>query len=217
MARVARHRRPLRAASRHPSDHLEGRARRAAAAGRPRPDRRDAGRRGLPHPSLLAAAAGLAALAARPRDGDPEMRLGRGRLAALAHGGPVPAVEVRRRRQRRRVESGEAPPKTRPLRFRRVATCRSISSGCARRIPSGSSRSPSDPAACGLSAASRSAAGSSRRWSRAGRSISFRAETELDFDPQTFQQAAGLTSTTTTATSSISSASPMTHRTGHAC
>ena len=46
------------------------------AAGRSWPDRRDAGRPDLSHASLLASAARHAALAARSRDGDPEMRLG---------------------------------------------------------------------------------------------------------------------------------------------
>ena len=68
----------------HPSVHLltvEGRARGGAAARRTWPDRRNAGRTGLSHPPLLAAAEGREALAARARDRDPEMRLGRRRLA----------------------------------------------------------------------------------------------------------------------------------------
>ena len=71
MARSRDDRRPLRAA---PATRIlitvEGRARRAAAARRPRPDRRDAGRRGLPHASLRPPAAGRRAArrsAARPR------------------------------------------------------------------------------------------------------------------------------------------------------
>ena len=60
-------------------------------------------------------------------------------------------------------------------------------------MSTGSSRSPPARAGCACSPASRSARGSSRRSSRAGRSISlYRAETELDFQPSTFQQAAGL-------------------------
>ena len=92
------------------SDHLEGCAGRGAAARRPWPDRRDAGRRDLSHASLLAAAAGHAALAARPRDGDPEMRLGRRRLAAAGawrHG-------AGRSRCRRRSGATAEPQRRRP-------------------------------------------------------------------------------------------------------
>ena len=91
-----------------PSPDLEGCARGAASARRTRTDRRDGGRTGLPHPSLLKAAQRPQALAARARDGNPEMRLGRGRLALSRPGRPGP----RRRRPGpvRRPEQAAARP-----------------------------------------------------------------------------------------------------------
>ena len=98
MARSRTHRRALRAAPERTSDHRQGRAGRAAAARRPRaivetPDGRSI------RPPLLAAARRPAALAARARDGDPEMRMARRRLALSGAGRPGRPRSTSRRRR----------------------------------------------------------------------------------------------------------------------
>ena len=137
----------------------------------------------------LAATAGTEALAARPRDGDPEMRLGRGRLAAAWH-------MVRwcpRSRCRRRLMQSLLQTTPKPATTSMRPTCRSISSGCARPFRSASSRWPTGPAICVLFG--RESIGSffeQALVARRQQHFEFRAETELDFAPDTFQQAAGL-------------------------
>ena len=125
---------------------------------------------------------GLTALAARPRDRDPEMRLGRRRLAAARR----TAARCRRStcpRRQRPIEPAPQPAELR-VRFRRAQSCRSISSGCARPIPSGSSRSPSGPAACASSAANRIGSWFDQALvARRQEHLAFRAETELRFSP----------------------------------
>ena len=107
----------------------------------------------------------------------------------LVEGGQVPAVEV----------ASPFPTRCEPraplaaLRILSPRRCRSISNGCARRTRTGSFRSPPAPAGSGSSAAS-----SIGSWfeqaliARRQEHFAYRAETELEFEPSTFQQAAGL-------------------------
>ena len=81
MARAKKIDGPYELHPRTPPHNLEGRARSETAARRARPDRRDARRPNLSYASLFAAVAKAAPLAARPRDGDPKVRLARRRLA----------------------------------------------------------------------------------------------------------------------------------------
>ena len=124
--------RPLRAAPRHASSDLEGCARRAAAARRPRPDRRDARRRSLPHPPLRPAARrGLRRSPLGRETAIQNCVWGEDGWLRLAHGGLVPAVEVPAPARRARARA-------RPRRSSTASTarrCRSISSGCARPYP----------------------------------------------------------------------------------
>ena len=123
----------------HPDIHLitsKDAPERRAAARRPRPDRRDAGRRFLSHASMLAAAAGHAALAARARDGDPEMRVGRGWLAAARRWLPPCRQSRSKHRGRWRRSSGRMPCATTSP----ATACPPIFNGCARRCRDASSR-----------------------------------------------------------------------------
>ena len=81
---LAKDRRAVRIASRHPRPDVAPSPGRRTAAGRPRRSRRDAGRRDLHGLSLRPTAAQPRPLHARPRDGHSEDDLGRGRLAAHA-------------------------------------------------------------------------------------------------------------------------------------
>ena len=88
---------------------------------------------------------GLAALAARARDGAAEMRLGRGRLA-------LPRARrsyARRRRPRSSRKRGAAEAEDGARRVFAPPDCRSSSSGCARPTPNASSRSRRGPAIFG--------------------------------------------------------------------
>ena len=108
----------------------------------------------------------------------------------LAQGGQVPAVDVPA--PFRRPEQA-AKPRAGPIRSPRTPACRSISSGCGRRIPSASFPFPLAPAGCASIA--RESIGS---WfeqalvARRQEHFAYRAETELDFYLDAFQQAAGL-------------------------
>ena len=107
----------------------------------------------------------------------------------LAHGGSAPAADHRRPRRCR-------PRRCAPPRRARTSTrrrCRSTSSGCARRSPRSCSASPRGPAICACSAARR--IGSPFRQALVARrqqAHCFSARTLMEFEPDHYQQSAGL-------------------------
>ena len=164
-------------------------SRRAAAEGGARRSRRDAEWRDVDRVSLRPAAAQSRAMHARSRDGDPADGVGRRRLAAHDRRRADPAAHAARARSAGARVSGCA--RARPTSTTR--RCRSTSSGCARRIPRSCSASRRVPVICGCTDASRS--GSLFRQSLVARrqqSHCYSASTVLEFEPQHFQQAAGL-------------------------
>ena len=168
MARSRAHRGALRASSQRPSDHVEGRARRAAAARRPRADRRDAGR-----------AWSITRISARARSKACGARRSGARRRCSNASGATTTGSIWRRAARLPPSTSPRLPgasrEQKPTALRppfRPADCRSTSSGCARPTRTASSRSRRGPAGCVSSRASRSARGSNRLWSRAARSTS---------------------------------------------
>ncbi len=136
---------------------------------------------------VLAAAARHAPLAARPRNRPAKMRL-EGRRLALSRTGrrsypPSTCRRPMRRRNRKRRTRYDANSTAR--------RCPTNSNGCARHIPTVSSRSTGKS----LRLHARELVGSWFEQALVGRRQehwSFRAETRLDFAPQTLQQVAGL-------------------------
>ncbi len=165
---LARHSRPVRASPQRACDHVEGRARGGAAARRSRADRRDAGRSRLPHASLLAPAEGFSALAARTRDGAAAMRLGRGRLALS--GARRSYARRRRPRSSRKRGAAEADDAARRVFLHAIAARISMAADAVSRTHLFAL------GAAGMAAAHRarvrSARGSNRPSSRAGRNTS---------------------------------------------
>ena len=128
-------------------------------------------------------------LHARPRDGDSEDGVGRRRLAARDG--------RRRRADARRGRRPASPPHPSPAAPVREdfdgPRCRSTSSGCDRHGPTSCSASRRVPGTCGCTVARRSAASSRRRSSRAGsRRIASARRRCVEFEPEHFQQMAGL-------------------------
>ena len=164
------------------SDHLEGCARSAAAARRPRTDRRDAGGSGLSYASVLAAAA--RACAARRSDARRRSRNASGATTTGSiwrRAAYVPPSTSRRRRAARRSRSRPA------IRARLLASAGlplEFPVAAHARTRDGSSRSPPGPALSGSSARESIGSWFEQAWSRAGRNtFAYRAETELEFAP----------------------------------
>ena len=190
MARSRRIQGPYELHPERPSHHLEGRAGRDAAARRSRADRRNARRSGLSHASVLAPAEGPAALAARARDGASRNASGARTTGFISRtAATFPPSRFRRPSRKRGAATAEGAarhafsPGGLPLDFQWLRTPHP------ERIFSLSAR----PGWLRLFA--RESIGS---WfeqalvARRQEHFAYRAETELDFQPQSFQQAAGL-------------------------
>ena len=184
----APHRGPLRLASSRASHHVEGCAGRSAATRRTRPGRRNARRPDLPHASLLASARRIAPIAAWTRNGDSEMRLARRRLALPGTGradsggrgsSPFAAAAAPAPSRQRAVFDQRGLP----LEFQWLRT------------PEPQRIFSLDARPGWLRLIGRESLGS---WfeqalvARRQQHFAYRAETELEFAPQHFQQCAGL-------------------------
>ena len=131
MARSRDAARALRTASRHLHPDRAPSSGRRAAARRPRRSRRDAERRDLHGLSLRPAAAQSRPLHARPRDGDSANDLVGRRLAA--HDWTATGMPTLETSPRPRLPAHPFPADARARGLRRRRSCRSTSSGCARR------------------------------------------------------------------------------------